>query len=182
MFEVERRWFGFKTECLEVGVMVGNLAAGKGAVFFCEGECVFVNLFGSRFGYWFRQLLGPERSFFEYLVYAFCFFFIGAVSAGFILANRGIDVIEDGKSSIRIHPLANTLFPSSKSSRPFSVATVGSAMKPRTKLMACASVPIVTLLSSRGRASGSFGMERTPSLRVAPRSKASRANWSIELR
>jgi hypothetical protein len=52
MFEVERRWFGFKPECLEVRAMVGNLAARKGAVFFCEGECVFVDFFGSRFGDW----------------------------------------------------------------------------------------------------------------------------------
>src|SRR5205809_649386 len=106
MFEVERRWFGFKPESLRLRAIVGNLAAGKGAVFFCEGECVFVDLFGSRFGDWFRQLLGPERSLFEYPVYAFCSFFIGTVSAGLILANLRVDVIEDGESSVRVHPLS----------------------------------------------------------------------------
>src|SRR5258705_7380300 len=109
MFEVERRWFGFKSESLKLRAMVGNLAQGNGVVFFCEGECVFVDLFGSRFRDWFRQLLGPERSFFEYPVYAFCFFFIGAVSAGFILANLRIDVIEDGESSVRVYPLPTYL-------------------------------------------------------------------------
>src|SRR5947207_1175823 len=47
MFEVERRWFGFKPESLKLRVMVWNLAHGEGVVFFCQGECVLVDLFGS---------------------------------------------------------------------------------------------------------------------------------------